>query len=363
MSEQTDVVHVIEFPYTRTTGPVVGPFLTGLRDGKILGNRCGGRVLCPPLEYNPESGATLTPPAVPAVAAAPAADGKPAAKPLPPMPGPSEPTEFVAVGPGGTVRSWTWVSDPSPKHPFDHPFAFALIQLDGADTTLAHAVDAGSAEAMSTGMRVIARFRDERRGAITDVYFVPETAAAVNPAAGLTPGEGTVEVTEHLISVQIRDPLHPHRARFADGLRAATIIGQRSPASGKVYVPGRGYDLLERVEMTEADDVVVPDSGAVSSFTVITPVQYYGQKEVEPYIRASILLDGTDSPIMGVDVRDIPVEQFRVGLRVRAEWRPEAERDLGDIDNRSVRWEGVIARWVPTGEPDADPRPLQEYAF
>ena len=25
--------HVIEFPYTRTLGPVVGPFLTGLRDG------------------------------------------------------------------------------------------------------------------------------------------------------------------------------------------------------------------------------------------------------------------------------------------------------------------------------------------
>ena len=31
----------MEFPYTRTTGPVVGPFLTGLRDGRILGGRCG----------------------------------------------------------------------------------------------------------------------------------------------------------------------------------------------------------------------------------------------------------------------------------------------------------------------------------
>ena len=44
---------VMEYPYTRTTGPVIGPFLTGLRDGHILGSRCGGRVLCPPMEYDP----------------------------------------------------------------------------------------------------------------------------------------------------------------------------------------------------------------------------------------------------------------------------------------------------------------------
>ena len=48
------------------------------------------------------------------------------------------------------------------------------------------------------------------------------------------------------------------------------------------------------------------------SFTVITPVRYYGQKETEPYIRASILLGGADSPIYGVDIRDIPPEQFRL---------------------------------------------------
>ena len=35
--------HTIEFPYTRTLGPVVGPFLTGLRDGRILGARGPGR--------------------------------------------------------------------------------------------------------------------------------------------------------------------------------------------------------------------------------------------------------------------------------------------------------------------------------
>ena len=44
--------------------------------------------------------------------------------------------------------------------------------------------------------------------------------------------------------------LFPHRERFAKGLLEGRIIGQKSPVSGKVYVPGRGYDNLERVLLT-----------------------------------------------------------------------------------------------------------------
>ena len=40
MAGVADIVHYkIEYPYTRTTGPVVGPFLTALRDGKLIGSR------------------------------------------------------------------------------------------------------------------------------------------------------------------------------------------------------------------------------------------------------------------------------------------------------------------------------------
>ena len=78
--------------------------------------------------------------------------------------------DLVEVGPAGVVEGWTWVAEPSPKHPFDHPFAFALIRPDGADTAMVHAVDAGSIEHMSTGMRVEIQFRPERQGAITDAY-------------------------------------------------------------------------------------------------------------------------------------------------------------------------------------------------
>jgi hypothetical protein len=51
-------------------------------------------------------------------------------------------------------------------------------------------------------------------------------------------------------------------------------------------------------------------------------------------------------------------------MRVRAVWKPPAERDVSDLGNRyGGSWEGVIERWEPTGEPDVDPRPLQEFAF
>ncbi len=139
------VTSVLEFPYKRSLGPVIGTFLSGLRDGRLLGIRApGDRVLVPPLEYDPDSGEALD-------------------------------LDLVEVGPGATVTSWSWVASPTSRHPLDHPFAFALIQPDGATSSLVHAVDAVDIGAMNTGMRVTPRWRDERKGNITDIEaFVPE---------------------------------------------------------------------------------------------------------------------------------------------------------------------------------------------
>ena len=311
--------YTLEYPYTRTVGPVVGKFLTGLRDGRLFGIRCRGKVICPPIEFDPESGETLA-------------------------------LDFVEVGPGGVVESYSWIAEPTRKHPFQQPFAFALIRLDGADTAMAHAIRASGPEAMSRGMRVRAQYRKERTSAITDVYFAPEAEASDSfvPATG----QGDVAITDHLISLVYEEPLTAARERYAQGLLAGRFIGQRSPKSGKVFVPSSGYDPLERVVMTEKDDVELPLTGTVVGFTVITPVQYYGQKETEPYIRASVLLDEADTPLGQQDIRDIPVADFRVGLRVRAEFRPPAERNVDELTNRWAGTGSCIARWVPTGEPD-----------
>ena len=129
---------VIEYPFSRTTGPVVGAFLTGLREQVLVAIRgSDGRVIIPPVEYDPITAEDLT--------------------------------ELVEVGPGGTVRSFAWVPEPHAKHPLQRPFAWALIQPDGADTSLVHAVDAGTPDRIAAGTRVRPRWRDERNGEITDI--------------------------------------------------------------------------------------------------------------------------------------------------------------------------------------------------
>ncbi|MFZ0665494.1 MAG: OB-fold domain-containing protein [Acidimicrobiales bacterium] len=139
--------HVLEFPYKRSVGPIIGGFLTGLRDGRILGARTpSGKVVVPPTEYDPETSEEVDP-------------------------------ELVEVGPGGVVTSWAWTDHPHADQPLGTPFAWALIQLDGADTAMLHALDSGSSDRCSTGMRVTARFRPdgERIGRIQDIEcFVPE---------------------------------------------------------------------------------------------------------------------------------------------------------------------------------------------
>jgi uncharacterized OB-fold protein len=147
MADRTEVLTaplIIEYPFSRTTGPVIGAFLTGLREQVIVGTKTSdGRVLVPPMEYDPTTGKAAI--------------------------------EMVEVGPGGTVTTWAWVNQPRPKDPFDHPFAWALIRIDGAESALLHAVDVGDISRMTTGMHVTPRWRAEREGHINDIEcFVPD---------------------------------------------------------------------------------------------------------------------------------------------------------------------------------------------
>ena len=143
-TEVLSALHVLEYPYKRSVGPVIGRFLTGLRDKRFEGIKgSDGRVIVPPVEYDPQTAQELS--------------------------------EFVPVGPGGVVTSWTWLAEPRSNNPLQKPFAWALIKLDGADTALLHAVDAGDESTMKTGMRVRPRWREERSGHILDIEcFEPE---------------------------------------------------------------------------------------------------------------------------------------------------------------------------------------------
>ena len=138
------VKQVLAYPYRRSVGPVMGRFFGALREQRLEGVRgADGRVLVPPLEFDPATGEALN--------------------------------DFVEVGPAGVATTWAWVVTPRAKHPLRWPFAWALVRPDGADTAFLHAVDAGDAARMRTGLCVRPRWRAERVGSIRDIEcFEPE---------------------------------------------------------------------------------------------------------------------------------------------------------------------------------------------
>jgi hypothetical protein len=85
---------------------------------------------------------------------------------------------MVEVGTEGTVTSWSWVPTDREGQVLPAPYALALVQLDGADTAMLHVVDAGTPDAMTTGMRVTVRWAEERQGLITDIACFEPTGGA-----------------------------------------------------------------------------------------------------------------------------------------------------------------------------------------
>jgi hypothetical protein len=302
----------IAFDYTRSLGPVLGQFMTALKERRVLGARAAdGRVHSPPFEYDPVTS-------------------------LPPR-------ELVPVGPAGTVLTWTWLAEPLPGQPLDRPFGWALIRLDGADTAMLHAVDAGSAAAMRTGMRVRPRWAADRVGSIRDIACFEPGDEAPEPGEAAQPGEqSAAPVTMTVTPVRLRyeHTASPGESTYLRGLAEGRLIGHRCPACGKVYVPSRGTCPVDGVPADT--EVELPDTGTVTTFSIVN-VAYPGQQVTPPYVAAAVLLDGADIAFQHL-ILGCPPGEVRIGLRVRAAWRPRAEW---------ATTAATITHFTPTGEPDA----------
>ena len=166
-------------------------------------------------------------------------------------------------------------------------------------------------------------------------------------------GTGPVKFMQQVISLEYVNKASPVGRSFGRALRDARIVGHKCPQCGLVYVPPRGFCPICVVETTDANEVEVADRGVVTSWTVLTPIQYHGQTEREDYALASILLDGADGTIGQQRLVDIPLDQIRMGLRVAAVWGDESERGDGG-DARGWGFGNAIKGFAPTGEPDAD---------
>jgi uncharacterized OB-fold protein len=298
----------LSFDYTRSVGPLLSQFFTALRERRILGVRgSDGRVLVPPAEYDPVTYEPLS--------------------------------EVVPVAGVGTVVSWTWQPAPLEAQPLDRPFAWALIKLDGADTPLLHAVDAGSSAEISTGTRVHAHWVDEPVGAITDIaYFaLGDEAEPEGEADDRDPV--TVQVAPS--AIEIRHTASIPETAYLKALKEGKLLGARTGKDGKLYFPAREADPATGKVLDEY--VELPDKGTVTTFAIIN-IPFPGQRIKPPYVAAYVLLDGADIPFLHL-VSEIDADKVRMGMRVEAVWRPREEWDFG-IDN--------IEYFRPTGEPDAD---------
>lgn len=269
--------YVLEYAYKRSTGPVIGAFLTALRQGSILGGTAlDGRVICPPAEYDPTTGEDLG--------------------------------ELVEVGPGGAVVTWA--------------DGFALIQLDGADTALLHRIDIAEP---SAGMRVAPRWRAERRGHIDDIEaFVNEGDALPAPPV---PDEPPITRFKSPVRLDFEVTPGAALARSLAAIVQGRILGGRCGLCAKVYVPLRGACSTCGIPLTE--DVELPQTGTLTTFCVIN-IPFEGQVLTPPYVAGAIVLDGADIPLFHL-VGGVDPSKVSMGMRVKARWAPQPIPSLAAI--------------------------------
>jgi uncharacterized OB-fold protein len=222
-----------------------------------------------------------------------------------------------------------------------------MVVLDGATAPLLHAVRAAGPEAMSTGMQVRIVWSEDRQGRITDIaWFEPvveQPGRSGDPEPRRRAPGAPDRVTGIVTPVEL-DYMYeasPEESAFFRGLSEGRLVGQRCPKCGKVYVPPRGACPVDGVPTQ--DEVELPDTGIVTTFCIVN-VPFLGQKIQIPYVSAYVLLDGADIAFLHL-IQEIPADEVRMGMRVKAVWKPREEWGT-TVEN--------IMHFEPTGEPDAD---------
>ena len=135
----------LALPYQYFAGRTGSKFLIGLREKKVLGIRCGGKVLVPPRSVNEQRVTDRS-------------------------------AEFVELEGTGVVTGFTVIRYAEPYQPVAPPYILALIKLDGADNAIAHVIKGISTKEMRVGLRVRPVFAKTDRSTILNIdHFEPAT--------------------------------------------------------------------------------------------------------------------------------------------------------------------------------------------
>jgi len=124
--------------------------------------------------------------------------------------------------------------------------------------------------------------------------------------------------------------------RYLDGLKEGKILARTCDGCRRTLVPPRMF--CEQCFRPTDAWVEVKDTGTVNTFS-LAYITWDMRQLTDPDIPAVIDLDGA-SPGIGImhKLGDVDPEAVHTGMRVRAVWRPEAEREGSILD---------IAYWAP----------------
>ena len=137
--------------------------------------------------------------------------------------------------------------------------------------------------------------------------------------------------------------------RFLRAIKEGRLLGQGCEECGRVYIPSRGS--CPRCAKPTSREVEVKDTGTVVTYSVVRVPSSNIEVEL-PYCGANILLDGADISTTAL-IQECPMEDIRIGMRVKAVWRPKEEWDY-TLSN--------IKYFKPLDEPDVPYDEIKEYS-
>ncbi|MBN1289175.1 MAG: Zn-ribbon domain-containing OB-fold protein [Actinobacteria bacterium] len=110
---------------------------------------------------------------------------------------------------------------------------------------------------------------------------------------------------------------------FYDHMKEGEIWTVRCSKCQRAFLPPRPY-CGNCFEDVEEEWVKLSDEGSVRSYTVVR-MPYSGQPTQPPYCYILVVLDGCSNEFHHL-LGEADPSQIKVGMRVKAVWRPEEER-------------------------------------
>ena len=143
--------------------------------------------------------------------------------------------------------------------------------------------------------------------------------------------EGEVLTVEQPSSLRYAWDVGVAVGRFLDGLKEGRIIGRRCNRCERVLVPPRMF--CERCFRPTDSWQEAKDSGAVNTFS-ISYLRWDASRIDDPILVAVIDIDGTADGGFLHYLGEVKPSDIKIGMRVTAAWKPEAEREGSILDIR-----------------------------